>query len=145
MVLERRETSVGLEEPFCRELKDIAPKRRVSVSHPVRSYNAARGNPSSPIRLFVLSRYRGPGSTTRAANRYILKWDLWVSTMIFAAQRSMSPKRGALCNARRVSLSVYELRASIHGMPTEYFGCWNRTCGVDARSVSMGADPEESS
>jgi predicted DNA-binding ribbon-helix-helix protein len=53
-------TSISLEEPFWKGLKEIAASRNVTLSAMVRSIDAGRlnGNLSSAIRLFVLDHYR---------------------------------------------------------------------------------------
>ena len=62
-----RKTSVSLEEPFWRALKEIAAERRLTRSMLVSSIARDRGdlhNLSSALRTFVLERYRsGAGST----------------------------------------------------------------------------------
>jgi len=57
IVLAGHKTSVSLEEPFWQSLKDIASKRRQSLSELVGSIDTERkfGNLSSAVRLFVLS------------------------------------------------------------------------------------------
>lgn len=63
IVLDGHKTSVSLEEPFWRSLKEIAHSRRDSVSNLVGSIDASRqhGNLSSAIRLFVLQTARAGG------------------------------------------------------------------------------------
>ncbi len=53
-------TSISLEEPFWKGLKEIAANRDLTLSEMVKSINAGRlnGNLSSAIRLFVLDHYR---------------------------------------------------------------------------------------
>ena len=60
IVIAGHKTSVSLEEPFWRGLKDIAATRRVSLSDLVGSIDTERqhGNLSSAMRLFVLSHYQ---------------------------------------------------------------------------------------
>ena len=60
IVLAGHKTSVSLEEPFWKGLKDIASKRRQSLSELVGSIDTERkfGNLSSAVRLFVLNHYQ---------------------------------------------------------------------------------------
>jgi predicted DNA-binding ribbon-helix-helix protein len=60
IVLAGHKTSVSLEEPFWQSLKDIASKRRQSLSELVGSIDTERkfGNLSSAVRLFVLNHYQ---------------------------------------------------------------------------------------
>jgi predicted DNA-binding ribbon-helix-helix protein len=53
-------TSISLEEPFWRGLKDIAAKHETSVQNVVASVHGGRhrGNLSSSLRQFVLEYYR---------------------------------------------------------------------------------------
>jgi predicted DNA-binding ribbon-helix-helix protein len=69
IVLAGHKTSVSLEEPFWQGLKDIASKRRQSLSELVGSIDTERkfGNLSSAVRLFVLSHYQERLTSERAA------------------------------------------------------------------------------
>lgn len=76
IVVAGHKTSVSLEEPFWKGLKDIAEGRKMTLSDLVASIDAKRksGNLSSAIRLFVLDYYRthngekfGPRETVRDA------------------------------------------------------------------------------
>jgi predicted DNA-binding ribbon-helix-helix protein len=60
IVIAGRKTSVSLEDTFWEALKEIACKRRVTVSGLVSSINLQRehGNLSSALRLFVFDCYR---------------------------------------------------------------------------------------
>ena len=60
IVVGGHKTSVSLEEPFWQGLKDIASKRRQTLSELVASIDTERkfGNLSSAVRLFVLSHYQ---------------------------------------------------------------------------------------
>jgi predicted DNA-binding ribbon-helix-helix protein len=60
VVLAGHKTSVSLEEPFWRALKDIATSRRTTLSDLISSidHGRKRGNLSSALRLFVLSYYQ---------------------------------------------------------------------------------------
>jgi predicted DNA-binding ribbon-helix-helix protein len=60
IVLAGHKTSVSLEEPFYRALKDIAASRRVTLSDLIAGIDTERenGNLSSAIRLFVLNHYK---------------------------------------------------------------------------------------
>jgi predicted DNA-binding ribbon-helix-helix protein len=60
IVVARHKTSISLEEPFWKGLKDIASKRRQTLSELVGSIDAERkfGNLSSAVRLFVLNHYQ---------------------------------------------------------------------------------------
>jgi predicted DNA-binding ribbon-helix-helix protein len=52
-------TSISLEEPFWRALREIAARRGVSLNALVAGIDAARqGNLSSALRVFVLERCR---------------------------------------------------------------------------------------
>jgi predicted DNA-binding ribbon-helix-helix protein len=69
IVLAGHKTSVSLEEPFYRALKDIAASRRVTLSDLVAGIDTERenGNLSSAIRLFVLNHYQaGTASPNRS-------------------------------------------------------------------------------
>ena len=69
IVLAGHKTSVSLEEPFWKGLKDIASKRRQSLSELVGSIDTERkfGNLSSAVRLFVLNHYQDCLTSERAA------------------------------------------------------------------------------
>ncbi len=60
IVIGGHKTSVSLEEPFWKGLKEIAANRDLTLSDLVSSIDAGRsnGNLSSVIRLFVLEHYR---------------------------------------------------------------------------------------
>jgi predicted DNA-binding ribbon-helix-helix protein len=60
IVLAGHKTSVSLEEPFWRALKDIAGSRRMTLSDLISSIDHERkhGNLSSALRLFVLNHYQ---------------------------------------------------------------------------------------
>jgi predicted DNA-binding ribbon-helix-helix protein len=60
IVVAGHKTSVSLEDTFWEALKEIARKRRTTVSRLVSSINVRRehGNLSSSIRLFVFDHYR---------------------------------------------------------------------------------------
>jgi predicted DNA-binding ribbon-helix-helix protein len=60
IVIGGHKTSVSLEEPFWKGLKEIAANRDLTMSEIVSSIDAGRahGNLSSAIRLFVLDHYR---------------------------------------------------------------------------------------
>jgi predicted DNA-binding ribbon-helix-helix protein len=60
IVIGGHKTSVSLEEPFWKGLKEIAAIRDLTLSEMVSSIDAGRahGNLSSAIRLFVLDHYR---------------------------------------------------------------------------------------
>jgi predicted DNA-binding ribbon-helix-helix protein len=60
VVVGGHKTSISLEEPFWKGLKEIASKRRQSLSVLVASIDAERsfGNLSSAIRMFVLNHYQ---------------------------------------------------------------------------------------
>jgi predicted DNA-binding ribbon-helix-helix protein len=63
-----RKSSVSLEDAFWHGLKEIAKKRRMTLSNLVGTIDAGRqqANLSSALRLFVLEFYRGPDSPARA-------------------------------------------------------------------------------
>jgi predicted DNA-binding ribbon-helix-helix protein len=69
IVVGGHKTSVSLEEPFWQGLKDIASKRRQTLSELVASIDAERkfGNLSSAVRLFVLNHYQKRAPSERAA------------------------------------------------------------------------------
>jgi predicted DNA-binding ribbon-helix-helix protein len=60
VILAGHKTSVSLEEPFWEALKDIARRRKQTMSDLITSIDAERsfGNLSSAARLFVLSHYQ---------------------------------------------------------------------------------------
>ncbi len=60
IVIAGHKTSVSLEDPFWGELKDIAERRRTTLSTMVGDIDTQRrqGNLSSAIRLFVLDQVR---------------------------------------------------------------------------------------
>jgi predicted DNA-binding ribbon-helix-helix protein len=60
IVVGGHKTSVSLEEPFWKGLKEIAANRDLTLSELVGSIDSSRlnGNLSSAIRLFVLDHYR---------------------------------------------------------------------------------------
>jgi predicted DNA-binding ribbon-helix-helix protein len=69
IVIGGHKTSVSLEEPFWKGLKEIAANRDLTLSEIVSSIDSGRahGNLSSAIRLFVLDHYRTTiGSATGA-------------------------------------------------------------------------------
>jgi predicted DNA-binding ribbon-helix-helix protein len=68
VVLAGHKTSISLEEPFWEGLKDIARRRKQSLSDVIGSIDAERtfGNLSSAVRLFVLNHYQEE-SAERAA------------------------------------------------------------------------------
>jgi predicted DNA-binding ribbon-helix-helix protein len=69
IVLAGHKTSISLEEPFWKGLKEIASKRRQSLSVLVGSIDAERsfGNLSSAIRMFVLKHYQESAPSERIA------------------------------------------------------------------------------
>jgi predicted DNA-binding ribbon-helix-helix protein len=70
IVLAGHKTSISLEDPFWKGLKEIASKRRQSLSVLVGSIDAERsfGNLSSAIRMFVLSHYQERSTSEGAAH-----------------------------------------------------------------------------
>jgi predicted DNA-binding ribbon-helix-helix protein len=60
VIVGRHKTSISLEEPFWRGLKDIACSRKQPVTAVIGCIDAERtfGNLSSAVRLFVLSHYQ---------------------------------------------------------------------------------------
>jgi predicted DNA-binding ribbon-helix-helix protein len=60
IILAGHKTSVSLEDAFWRGLKDIATKRRMTMSDLISSIDLDRqqGNLSSALRLFVLNHYQ---------------------------------------------------------------------------------------
>jgi predicted DNA-binding ribbon-helix-helix protein len=71
IVLAGHKTSISLEEPFWKGLKDIASKRSQTLSALVTSIDAERkfGNLSSALRLFVLSHYQERVSSSERATK----------------------------------------------------------------------------
>ena len=74
IVLAGHKTSVSLEEPFYRALKDIAASRRVRLSDLIARIDTERenGNLSSAIRMFVLNHYQ---AATASPNRSFVASD----------------------------------------------------------------------
>jgi predicted DNA-binding ribbon-helix-helix protein len=70
IVVAKHKTSVSLEEPFWKGLKDIASKRRQTLSELVGSIDTDRkfGNLSSAVRLFVLNHYQERLTSERTAH-----------------------------------------------------------------------------
>lgn len=64
IVIDGHKTSVSLEDPFWRELKDIAQGQHMTLSNMVGGIDKSRqhGNLSSAIRLFVLDRVAAKAS-----------------------------------------------------------------------------------
>ena len=62
IVIAGHKTSVSLEDAFWDALKEIAGRRRATLSDLVASIDSSRtqGNLSSAIRLFVLEHFRSP-------------------------------------------------------------------------------------
>jgi predicted DNA-binding ribbon-helix-helix protein len=60
IIVAGHKTSVSLEDAFWRGLKDIATKRRMTMSDLISSIDLDRqqGNLSSALRLFVLNHYQ---------------------------------------------------------------------------------------
>jgi predicted DNA-binding ribbon-helix-helix protein len=69
IVLAGHKTSVSLEEPFWKGLKDIATKRHQTLSELVGSIDAGRqfGNLSCAVRLFVLEHYHERSASDRTS------------------------------------------------------------------------------
>jgi predicted DNA-binding ribbon-helix-helix protein len=72
IVIDRRKTSISLEDTFWMSLQQIARGRQVTTSDLIASLDAARGNSnlSSAIRVFILGHYcamagQSPGSSVR--------------------------------------------------------------------------------
>ena len=63
IVIAGHKTSVSLEDAFWDALKEIAARRKITLSDLVASIDASRtqGNLSSAIRLFVLDHFRSAG------------------------------------------------------------------------------------
>jgi predicted DNA-binding ribbon-helix-helix protein len=70
IVLAGHKTSVSLEEPFWKSLKDIASKRHQTLSELVSAidYERTGGNLSSAVRLFVLNHYQARFTNVGAAH-----------------------------------------------------------------------------
>jgi predicted DNA-binding ribbon-helix-helix protein len=70
IIIAGHKTSVSLEEPFWRGLKDIAQDQHMSLSAMVEKIDAnrKRGNLSSALRLFILDRVRTLSSEFSAAH-----------------------------------------------------------------------------
>jgi predicted DNA-binding ribbon-helix-helix protein len=71
IVIDGHKTSVSIEEPFWRSLRDIAAARGVRVSELVASIDSHRqqGNLSSHIRLFVLDHYQTLAERSQAVDQ----------------------------------------------------------------------------
>jgi predicted DNA-binding ribbon-helix-helix protein len=71
IILRGHKTSISVEEPFWKTLKDIAASRRVTRSQLITDIDAQRkaGNLSSAVRLFVLNQYYQP-TAGRSHARY---------------------------------------------------------------------------
>ena len=71
VVVAGHKTSISLEEPFWKGLKEIASKRRQSLSELVGGIDADRtfGNLSSAVRMFVLNHYQERATSEHAAHR----------------------------------------------------------------------------
>jgi predicted DNA-binding ribbon-helix-helix protein len=63
IVIAGHKTSVSLEDAFWEALKEIASRRKITLSDLVASIDSSRtqGNLSSAIRLFVLDHFRSAG------------------------------------------------------------------------------------
>ena len=72
IILRGHKTSISVEEPFWKTLKDIAASRRVTRSQLITDIDAQRkaGNLSSAVRLFVLNQYYQTPSTKEQAAGY---------------------------------------------------------------------------
>jgi predicted DNA-binding ribbon-helix-helix protein len=69
IVIGGHKTSVSLEHPFWKAIKEIATLRNMTLSDLLMSIDAERnGNLSSAIRLFVLEFYRSQIPATAARN-----------------------------------------------------------------------------
>jgi predicted DNA-binding ribbon-helix-helix protein len=70
IILSGHKTSVSLEDAFWKGLKDIASKRRQTLSELVASIDDKRtfGNLSSAVRLFVLKHYQERVPSERATH-----------------------------------------------------------------------------
>jgi predicted DNA-binding ribbon-helix-helix protein len=69
IVLAGHKTSISLEEPFWKGLKDIAWRRHQTLSELIGSIDAERkfGNLSSAVRLFVLNDFQERSTSERVA------------------------------------------------------------------------------
>ena len=69
IVIAGHKTSVSLEDAFWDALKEIAARRKITLSDLVASIDSSRtqGNLSSAIRLFVLDHFRSVGGGEKAA------------------------------------------------------------------------------
>lgn len=69
IVIAGHKTSVSLEDDFWEALKEIAVRRKATLSDLVANIDASRtqGNLSSAIRLFVLDHFRNGGSAAVAS------------------------------------------------------------------------------
>ena len=67
IILSGHKTSVSLEDPFWKGLKEIASKRNQTLSELVASIDTERqfGDLSSAVRLFVLNHYQERSGETR--------------------------------------------------------------------------------
>ena len=67
IVIAGHKTSVSLEDAFWDALKEIASRRKITLSDLVASIDSSRtqGNLSSAIRLFVLDHFRTSGGVER--------------------------------------------------------------------------------
>jgi predicted DNA-binding ribbon-helix-helix protein len=72
VLIGRHKTSVSLEEPFWKAVRDIAAERQETISHLVAAIDADRreGNLSSAIRLFVLGFYQSQLQDERQTRSY---------------------------------------------------------------------------
>jgi predicted DNA-binding ribbon-helix-helix protein len=70
IILSGHKTSVSLEDAFWKGLKDIASKRRQTLSEVVVSIDEKRtfGNLSSAVRMFVLKNYQERAPSERATH-----------------------------------------------------------------------------
>ena len=68
IIISGHKTSISLEEPFWKALKDIASRRRQTLSELVGGLDAERkfSNLSSAVRLFVLNHYQERLTSERA-------------------------------------------------------------------------------
>jgi predicted DNA-binding ribbon-helix-helix protein len=69
IVIAGHKTSVSLEDAFWEALKEIASRRKITLSDLVASIDSSRtqGNLSSAIRLFVLDHFRSAGGVEKVA------------------------------------------------------------------------------
>lgn len=67
IVIAGHKTSVSLEDAFWDALKEIASRRKITLSDLVASIDSSRtqGNLSSAIRLFVLDHFRSAGGAEK--------------------------------------------------------------------------------